>query len=309
MKRAVITGASGFLGRALVKELVRQGISVCSVVHRYPDALGELVGSLVVECELSNYNSITEIISDFKADVFYHLAWSGSAGPYRGEENIQIQNVKGTCDAVRLAAKAGCKKFIFASSVMEYEVDIAIKSMRIPGINSIYSTAKIAADYMARIISGTVGIDYISALISNVYGPGEISPRLINSSIRTLLRGKHLSLSAGLQLYDFIYITDAAKMFAAIGKDGKAGKIYYIGNREVKPLRSFMEELRDIVSPDTDLGFGDIPFSGISLTYEEFDKNQLYQDTGFIPKVSFSEGIQRTKQWLEKEYANEQFFI
>lgn len=83
---------------------------------------------------------------------------------------------------------------------------------------------------MARAIAGSLGIDYIRAVISNIYGAGEKSPRLINTTIRKLLNGEHCAFSAGEQLYDFIYVTDAAKMFAALGDSGKSNKTYYIGD-------------------------------------------------------------------------------
>ena len=89
-----------------------------------------------------------------------------------------------------------------------------------PGINTLYCSAKVAADYIARTVSGKLGIEYIRAVISNIYGPGEKSPRLINTSLRKLIRGEHCAFSAGEQMYDFMYISDAAKAFVQIGKKG-----------------------------------------------------------------------------------------
>lgn len=301
MKVAVVTGANGFVGKAIVRELLSQNIKVISIVHTIPKKPEELVGSQVIECDLNHYSGIVDQLCELKPDVFYHLAWKGTAGPLRGDERIQLSNVQGTCDAVRLAKAAGCHKFVFASSIMEYEVDAEIKAMRCPGVNSIYSTAKLTADYMARILASDLGIEYISALISNIYGPGEKSPRLINNSIRKLLNNEHVSLSPGKQMYDFIYITDAAKMFVAIGLKGISERTYYIGNQHPKPLKLFMEELRDVVKPGAKLGFGDYQFSGISLTYNEFNTNSLYLDTGIMPEISFSEGVRRTKEWIVKE--------
>ena len=301
MKVAIVTGASGFVGKAVVKELLKKGIEVFSIIHKKKCVPVELKGSHIVVCDMKNYEKFPDLINIDSPDVFYHFAWEGSAGVFRSNEKVQLANVQGTCDAVLAATKMGCKKFVFASSIMEYEVDAEVKAMRNPGINSIYSTAKIAADYMARILSSKSKLGYISALISNIYGPGEKSPRLINNSIRKLLNGEHLSLTPGNQLYDFIYITDAAKMFTVIGEKGVDGSIYYIGNRKARPLKLFLEELRDVVSPEVSLGFGELPFNGISLTYKEFNTELLYQHTGVEPLVSFTEGISRTRDWIIQE--------
>ncbi|MDE5873831.1 MAG: NAD-dependent epimerase/dehydratase family protein [Lachnospiraceae bacterium] len=57
----------------------------------------------------------------------------------------------------------------------------------------------------------------MSAVISDIYGEGESSPRLINSSIRKLLNNEETSFSTGEQMYDFVYIEDAARMFVGLG--------------------------------------------------------------------------------------------
>ena len=153
---------------------------------------------------------------------------------------------------------------------------------------------------MARTIAGSLGVDYIRAVISNIYGPGELSPRLVNTSIRKLLNGEHCAFSAGEQTYDFIYIDDAAKTFVAIGEKGIANRTYYIGSQNPKPLKEFLCELRDQIDPNIEIGLGEIPFNGVSLTYNEFNVHAVKEDTGFVPTVSFAEGIQNTVKWIKE---------
>ncbi|MGN8631777.1 NAD-dependent epimerase/dehydratase family protein [Blautia sp. HCP3S3_G3] len=303
MRKAIVTGANGFIGTALCKELSRQGISVIAVVRNKEEnvsSIESLRGLRIVYSDLSEFKNLHEVISDRDVDVLYHLAWVGSAGPLRGNAEVQFNNIKYTCDTVEACSKMDCKRFVFASSIMEYEIEAVMSTDATPGINTLYSSAKVSADYMARTIAGSLGIDYIRAVISNIFGPGELSPRLVNTSIRKLLNGEHCAFSAGEQTYDFIYIDDAAKTFVAIGEKGVANRTYYIGSQNPKPLKEFLCELRDQVDPNIEIGLGEIPFNGVSLTYNEFNIHAVKEDTGFVPTVSFSEGIQNTIKWIKE---------
>ena len=303
MKKAIVTGANGFIGTALCKELSLQGIEVIAIVRNEEeniDRIKNLIGLRIIYCDLSDFRNLYEYISDRDVDVFYHLAWVGSAGPLRGDSDVQMNNVRYTCDTVKACANMNCKRFVFASSIMEYEIEAVMATDATPGINTLYSSAKVAADYMARTVAGSLGVDYIRAVISNIYGPGELSPRLINTSIRKMLNKEHCSFSPGEQLYDFIYIDDAAKTFVAIGDRGIANRTYYIGSQEPKPLKEFLKEMRDQVDPKIEIGIGDMPFNGVSLSYKEFDIYAVKNDTGFVPQTTFAEGIRNTVDWIKE---------
>lgn len=304
MKKAIVTGANGFVGTALVKELSARKIEVIAVVRDAKENVSEIAGLpglRIVYCDLAELSELNDKIIDRDADVFYHLAWVGSAGPLRGNYEVQLHNAKYTCDAVKACAAIECPKFVFASSIMEYECAKLMEAGKKPSINTQYSTAKIAANYMAKAQAAALDIEYVSAVISNIYGEGERSPRLINTSLRKLLAGEHVSFSSGEQMYDFVYITDAAKAFAAIGEKGVPFQTYYIGSLNPHPLKEFLQELRDGVDPSIEIGLGEIPFDGVTLTYEEFDVFALKHDTGFEPQISFAEGVQKTIAWLEEE--------
>lgn len=303
MRKAIVTGANGFIGTVLCKELSEQGVEVIAIVRNEEENVSNIenLNKLrIAYCDLSAFRILADIITDRDVDVIYHLAWVGSAGPLRGDCDVQMDNVRYTCDTVKACKDIECKKFVFASSIMEYEIEAVMATDATPGINTLYSSAKVAADYMARTLAGSLGVDYVRAVISNIYGPGELSPRLVNTSIRKMLNGEHCSFSAGEQTYDFIYITDAAKSFIAIGEKGVANRTYYIGSQNPKPLKEFLCDLRDQVDPSIVIGLGEIPFNGVSLSYNEFDIYAVKNDTGFIPQVGFKEGIKNTIKWIKE---------
>lgn len=301
IQAAIVTGANGFVGKKVCQELMAQKIHVTAVVRRGAEHLDGLEGAQIVEADLAEYSQLDTLLQGRNADVFFHFAWTGSAGALRADERIQLANVQSSCDAVKAAAALGVKRFLFASSIMEYEVSKQMQTVNPPALSTIYSTAKITANYMARAIAANCGISFIPCVISNIYGPGETSPRLINTSIRKMLRGEHASFSSGEQLYDFIYATDAARLFVAIAQSGLAGKTYYIGNPTVKPLKEFLLEMRDVVAPGVTLGLGDFPFTGVSLSYREIDTTAAYMDTDFVIQVPFSQGIAQTAQWIAQK--------
>ena len=303
MKKAIVTGANGFVGTAVCSELSQSGVEVIAVIRNEEEdisAISELKGIRIVYADLSDFARLGDIIKDRDIDVLYHFAWIGSAGPMRGDIDVQMSNVKYTCDTVRACADICCKRFVFASSIMEYEIESLMATDATPNINTLYCSAKIAADYMARTLAGSFEIDYIRAVISNIYGPGEKSPRLVNTSLRKMISGEHCAFSEGNQLYDFIYISDAAKSFKSIGERGVANRTYYIGSQEPRPLKEFLLEMRDCVDPNIQIGIGEIHFNGVSLSYKEFDINAIKHDTGFVPQVSFKEGICKTIAWIKE---------
>ena len=111
---------------------------------------------------------------------------------------------------------------------------------------------------------------------------------------------KQKEWTSSSKIYANIYIDDAAKSFVAIGEKGVANRTYYIGSQNPKPLKEFLCELRDQVDPNIEIGLGEIPFNGVSLTYNEFNVHAVKDDTGFVPTVSFAEGIKNTIQWIKE---------
>lgn len=83
MKKAVITGANGFIGTALCKELSAQGVRTIAIVRNSsinPSEISNLPNLKTICCDLSDIKNLDNYISEKDIDVFYHLAWSGSAG-------------------------------------------------------------------------------------------------------------------------------------------------------------------------------------------------------------------------------------
>ncbi len=296
MKRIVVTGATGFLGRNLVEELLHLGEEVIVIV-REPDKIPNSWKKRVTILK-GSLNDLITLETDLDAEIFYHFAWAGTSGPERADYNLQIQNISAACGAVELAERMGCKRFVYAGSIMEYETQAYIPSAGAkPGKASSYSIAKMAGDYFAKTIATNKGIEYINVLISNIYGIGEYSARFLNTTIRKMLNQETLLLSSGNQMYDFIYISDAVRMIIYAAEHGEKNAEYYIGNREQKTLKSFVLIMKEILGSNSELKFGAYPATTMGLTYKEFETCSLYK-MGFKVEITFEEGIRRTAEWI-----------
>lgn len=95
MKKVLVTGAAGFIGKSLVKELIDRGTEVYAVVNNSRlDTSGIQTDMLhIIQCDLSRDTSGIEALEDKGIDVVYHLAWRGSYGPERCDISIQLGNV------------------------------------------------------------------------------------------------------------------------------------------------------------------------------------------------------------------------
>lgn len=302
MKKAIVTGANGFVGSALVKELLRNNVSV--IAMDMPGCNKNLPVSDMVQfvpLALDDIHKFADIIKDRKFDCFYHFAWAGSAGSGRSNTKLQLQNAQWTIDCLRVAKEIECKRFIPAGSIMEHEtMAAAYTAGNKPGLGYIYGSGKLVAHTMAMSVAADIGIELVWAEITNAYGVGELSPRMVNNTIRKIINGESLQFTIGTQTYDFVYIDDVVRAFYLIGKNGKPFHEYLIGSSTARPLKEFLLEMKASIAPDLDFVFGDIPFTGIDLPLAKFDCSDTERDCGFRAQVSFGEGTKRTMEWLKE---------
>lgn len=300
MKKALVTGANGFVGSALVKDLIANGVEVIALDRT--DCNNNIPeGVRFIAHELAESQKLPELIADRDIDVFYHFAWVGSAGPARADSALQLNNAQWTIDCLRAAKAMDCKKFVCAGSIMEHEtIAAAYKQGNKPGLGYIYGSGKLVAHTMCMSVAADIGIDLCWAKITNAYGVGEFSPRFVNTTIRKIINDEPLQFTSGTQNYDFVYIDDVARAFRLIGENGKPFCHYLIGSSNAKPLREFVLEMKAALAPEKEFVFGDVPFTGVNMPLSEFDCSVTEQDTGFRAEIPFGEGVRRTMKWLKK---------
>lgn len=307
MRKAIVSGANGFIGSNVVKYLVSQNVEVTALVHAGHDdhiIKSDLIH--VYNMELDDMASLINILPKDDYDIFYHFAWNGVDILKRTDTDLQLRNVQWTVEALKIAYGLGCKRFVCAGTIMEHEaIATTYANGNRPGLGYIYGACKSAAHTVCKSIAAQLPIELIWTEITNAYGIGEVSTRMLNTTIRKCINGENPSFTAGTQNYDFIYIDDVARAFFLIGEKGKPFHKYLIGSSKARPLREFLLEMQRVIAPDLDFIFGDIPFTGVNLPLECFSCADTEKDTGFKAEISFGEGCKRTKEWLEAKMREE----
>ena len=303
MKRVIITGADGFVGSNTVQCFLDNGIEVLAMdIVQTPNRLKPQPG-LTYKCvDISDVDQLKKAISDFEYDTFIHFAWAGSAGPQRADYNLQLQNALNTVECMKVAKQQGCSRFVSAGSIMEREVEAAVHTQGSrPGMGYIYGMGKHIAHCLCKSVAADIGIDLLWPMITNAYGVGELSPRFVNTTLRKIISKEPLQFTAGTQNYDFVYVTDVARAFYAVARDGMPFKEYIIGSGNARPLKEFIIEMQQALAPDVEPQFGDVPFTGTNLPLAAFDTSDIEKDCGFKPSVGFAEGTRMTMEWLKTQ--------
>lgn len=304
MKRIVITGPTGAIGIALIQECIKREIEVYALCRPESFRVKRIPQDRhvhIVPCSLEMMEKLdtTDIP---KCDVFYHFGWAATIGEGRNDMSLQTDNIRYALDAVELADRIGCETFVGAGSQAEYgRVEGRLTGQTPTFPENGYGIAKLCAGQMTRVECQKRGIRHIWTRILSVYGPGDGEMTMISSTIKKLLAGEEPPLTAGEQQWDYLYSKDAARAMLAVGEKGKNGKIYCIGSGKARPLKEYIIQLRDEIDPELPLGFGKIPYGAKQVMYLCADISALTEDTGFLPKTDFLEGITETIRWVKGE--------
>lgn len=301
MDKVIITGADGFVGSNTVQYFLEQGVSVLALdIGPEPRRLAPHPQLTYLCCDITDTEKMQEMIPAGVYDTFIHFAWAGSAGPARLDYHLQMNNALTTVACLKAAKELGCSRFVCAGSIMEYEVEAAIHSQGSrPGMGYIYGMGKHIAHCMCKSVAADIGIDLIWPMITNAYGAGELSPRFVNTTLRKIINKEPLQFTAATQNYDFVYVTDVARAFYLIAKNGKPFCEYMIGSSTARPLKEFILEMQQTLAPEQTPLFGDVPFTGTNMPLSVFDTSATEEDCGFKAEISFAEGTRLTMEWLK----------
>ena len=316
--RIVITGATGFIGSNLARYFLERGAIVYALVRPGSKNRAALLvheNLKVVDCGLEHVEDCIPAIGH--ADAFFHLAWGGVNREEIDSPEVQARNVSGSLECVRTAARLGCGMFMDAGSRVEYgAVDgVMREDVECHPINQ-YGRAKWEFYQKAAPLCRKLGLNYFHLRFFSVYGYGDHPWSIISTLVRDLRQDKKVSLSACLHQWNFMYIEDAVQAVYELyrqavmegqdwKKDGSGGPVSAIVNiasQDTRPLRSFVEEIHDIVGFKGTLEYGTFVQAKEGALSIRPDINRLKRLTGgrWQERYTFRQGIEET---IEKEEA------
>jgi len=294
MKKIVISGATGSIGVSLIQQAIKRNINVLCLVRNDTKRMENIPTSNLVKitfCSADEYQRLND--SDIY-DSFYHLAWEGTFGTERENVELQQRNIKNTLDAVYLAKRLGCKKFIGVGSQSEYGVQSVPLNSKTPiSPQSAYGIAKYSAGMLSKILCTQLDLEFNWVRVLSVYGLMDAPNSLIKYTINELLENRSPEFTKSEQIWDYLYCDDAADALLAIGIKGINGKTYTLGSGQGKKLFDFIKIIKACIPTNINLNFGKRDYYLNQPMFLVADITELINDTGWNPSTSFEEGINK----------------
>ena len=300
-QRILVTGATGFIGARVAERLLARGHRLALLLrnaqthHRAAAIYKECV---IVSGDLANPRGYSAGLSDFRPQTVIHAAWHGAGGADRNEF-AQIRNVDATAWLLELAAVAGARTFIGLGSQAEYGPQNRKLDEQAPTEpTTLYGHSKLAACGVTEAMCRMKELRYAWLRIFSTYGPRDNPAWMMPSLISALSAGRTPALTYAEQKWDFLYVDDAADAVVAVAESSSASGIFNLGSGEAPPLRDTITLIRDLVSPNAVLGFGQVPYRRDQVMHLEADIGRLTHLTGWTPRVPLSAGLKRTADWF-----------
>jgi nucleoside-diphosphate-sugar epimerase len=299
--RALITGATGFVGSCLTELLVRRGHAV-AVLRRESTRPWRIERVLLrvtsILGDLEHPAAAAKQIKRFSPDTVFHAGWYGVAGAFRNDPQQTTRNLQGTAELASVAAEAGCKTFVGLGSQAEYGPQNRILSETDPTEpTSTYGVAKLRACQASRHLARQMAMRWAWVRIFSLYGPRDNPQYMIPSLVEKLLRREKPSLTAGEQLWDYLYVRDAAEAIVDVGQNPNAEGVFNLGSGRPQTIRQTVEQLRDLIDPSLPLGLAEVPYRSDQVMHLQADISRLQAATGWTPRTALADGLAQTIQW------------
>ncbi len=295
MKRVLVTGAGGCVGRQAVPLLLARGWEVHAADIR--EAPADLPGPVWHRANLLDPADVRRVVDEADAEALLHLAWYIAPGQWaRSPENLDW--VTASLGLARAFRERGGRRMLAAGSCLEYDWDYGFCSERLTPCqpHTLYGIAKHALRLLVEGYAKESGLSVAWGRIFFLFGPWEHPDRLIAYVIRSLLNGERARCSHGMQVRDYLYAGDVADALVTLLESELTGPVNIASGRAVT-LRELASRAGDLLGLRDRIDFGAIPSAPTDKPLVVADVTRLSSELGWRPGVDLDEGLNRTIAW------------
>jgi nucleoside-diphosphate-sugar epimerase len=244
-RRFLITGASGFIGRHAVAELLNQGHDIVAL-SRSASVSDSRVS--VLPCNLLAGIDLHSAIQAARADTLLHLAWETQHGYYwEAPENLDW--LAASTLLIKAFSETGGKRVIVAGTCAEYDppADAVCDALSTPcAPTHLYSASKDSLRRSIEAYARNVDLSFAWARVFHLAGPGESKGRLVPAAIRAFSEGRSFDIKSAGKRLDVMDVRDCGRAFAALAASEFEGPIN-IGSGRLFPIGEIVNELAELL--------------------------------------------------------------
>ncbi len=292
----LLTGATGFIGAAVVKRLLQAGDLPVVLIRPSSDLtrLQKLKGYETIAYNTLTSQDLGHRVRSYAPQAFVHLAWRGTNSKEHNQPYQITDNLPQTIASVKLANLAGCRQWIGVGSQTEYGCpNRQVSEEDPPHPISAYGRAKLASCWAALGLSEAYQICGTWVRLFGVYGADDEPYRLFPYVVRELASDRVPKVTECRQLWDYLYIDDVASAIVSL-IDAEAGGIFNVGSGEAVALKTAIEYIRELTNPKICPEYGAIAYGSRQVMHLQADVAKLKRVAQWYPKIGLEDGLQRT---------------
>ncbi len=295
MKRVLLTGATGFIGRQCVPLLVARGNEIHAVSGKHA-GLGE--GAEWHQTDLLAPGEAEALVARVRPTHLLHLAWYPSVP---GKFWTALENfrwVEASLALLRAFEKHGGQRVVVAGTCAEYDWDygVCVEEVTPLAPATLYGTCKYALHSLFGAFCRQTGLSGAWGRIFLLYGPHEHPARLVAYVIASLLRGEPAECSSGHQVRDFLHVGDVASAFVTLLDAGICGPVN-IGSGAPTSLKDIVTTIGEKIGRPDLIRLGARPALTNDPQLLVPDVRRLQAALGWKPRYTLGPGLDDVIEW------------
>lgn len=290
--KVFLTGASGFIGSYLVRQLINDGHELLCLKRLTSDI------SRLADLQIQWVN-VTDAwqnaFKQFLPEAVFNLAWDGVSSADRVIWQKQVQNISFQQNLLDISAACGVKKFIATGSQSEYGDFEGVIDENYPvNPKTAYAATKLACLDLVKCFCEIHEIEWYWFRLFPLFGPGESDRWLIPSLIKAMCTKDSMDLTPGEQLLPYLYVGECAKAIVSPLQTGDKSGIYNVCADNPRPLKELVTMIKDKVNPAFKLNFGALPYRFGQSMFMGSHTDKLARNLYTLDTTSFETHLQET---------------